>query len=490
MTRSQLPAPAAAWAAGLDRLWSGRPLVLLVERLGTTTDALVREAESVGARVLGVVAGGGTARPGAVPVFHALGAAGFDRTAFARALTAPSPALRQWFDVLDPEGAALVLATNQTEAATVCERPVHGRRLPSWAVWEDKTLVDKLWQQAGVPTAPHRVTTLDEERIREHAQDLDAGAGVVLAMDSSTGHRGDSLGLAWLHNADQIGPAVRAWHGRTHKVRITPYLSGVPYSVLGLVTAGGVAVFDPIEIVTLRSARDRRFVFCGSATTWRPGPDVADAIRDQAARAGAELAARNGYRGMFSVDGISTPDGCFPTELNPRQASGLGLRAAWPDFPVYLFNRAIQAGVPEFDTLRPAEVEHQIRRATAARPSLSVRLPLPAGRRTGRSGGATRVLVSGTTHWAEWAVTDGSLTLRHISGDAGPHAVTGPVLARLADSFGLDLHSHDTRPVLERSSLLGRGDWCCVFPGDNPRTPGRKAGGPGSPARTSRSRAQ
>lgn len=457
VTGSGMPPAAAGWVTDLRRFWSDRPLVVLVERLGATTDALLREAGGLGARVLGVVAGGGAAvaRYAGVPVFRPLGAAGFDRTAFARALTSPSPELRRWFDSVDPEGAALVLATNQTEAGAVCGRAVHGRRLPSWAVWEDKTLVDKLWEQAGVATAPYQVTSLDEELILERARDMDQGAGVVLAMDSSTGHRGDSLGLAWVHDAGQVSAVVRDWRGLTNKVRVTPYLTGVPYSVLGLVTASGVAVFDPIEIVTLRSDRDRRFVFCGSSTGWRPGAAVVGSIRAQAARAGAALAGRNGYRGMFSVDGICTEAGCFPTELNPRQASGLGLRAAWRDFPVYLFNRAIQERLPAFDALPPAQVEELVRRATAACPSMSVRLPLPADRRTAPGAGSTAVWVSGAPHRAEWEVADGALTLRGISGDAGPRAVAGPVLARLAREFGVTLRGHDTPPQLKRSLVLG-----------------------------------
>ncbi|WP_329126873.1 hypothetical protein [Streptomyces sp. NBC_01465] len=451
-----MPAAARAWASDLTRLWSGRALVLLVERLGATTDALLKEATAVGARVLGVVAAHGTGAGGAVPVFRVLGGADFDRVAYARALASPSPQLREWFDHVDPDNRALVLGTNQTESITVCGRPVHGRRLPAWAVWEDKTLIHHLWEEAGVATAPSHVTSLDGERIRARAQDVDTGAGVVLAMDSSTGHRGDSHGLAWLHHAEQIAPTLHTWQGLTHKVRVAPFMPGVPYSVLGMVTASGVAVFDPMEIVTLRSDKDRRFLFCGSSTAWRPARDVVDSIRGQARRVGSVLAGRNGYRGMFSVDGISTADGCFPTEVNPRQASGLGLRAAWPDFPLYLFNRAVQSQAPAFESLDPATVEHLVRQATGTCPSLSVRLRLPTGAATSRRGGVRTYHFAGTTHWAEWDAADDVLTLRAVGGDAGTDATAGPLLARLGRTFGLDLHSHDTRPVLERSSLLRR----------------------------------
>jgi hypothetical protein len=446
---------ARAWADAVSGFWSSRPLIVLVERLGASTDALLGEATAAGAQVLGVVAGGGRAPVGPLPVFQALGDRGFDRAAFSHALALPSDGLREWLAKVDPDGSALVLATNQTEVAELSGRRVYGRRLPAWAAWEDKTRIDELWAQAGITAAPYRVVPLDQDQVLTAAREVDAGLGVVLAMDSSTDYRGDSLGLSWVCRDDQLRETVRGWHGLTRVVRVAPFLAGVPYSVLGLVTGSGVAVFDPIEIVTLRRP-NRRFVFCGSSTAWRPAAEVAGTIREQALRAGRLLAGRSGYRGMFSVDGISTADGCFPTELNPRHASGLGLRAAWPDFPVYLVNRAVQEQLPTLDGLDTQEFERQVRQVVATRPSLSVRLPLPPSAPV-RDVTQTSVELAGVTHSVSWEATPGALTVHRITGGSTADAVAGPVLAELARGFGLPYRSHDTPPSPAGSLILGSG---------------------------------
>jgi len=92
---------------------------------------------------------------------------------------------------------------------------------------------------------------------------------------------------------------------------------GVPCSVLGIVLRDGVAVFDPIEIVTLRDRARSSLVFCGSSTWWRPAPAAVAEIRRYARLTGSELARAVDYRGMFSVDGILGDRGFVATELNP-----------------------------------------------------------------------------------------------------------------------------------------------------------------------------
>lgn len=98
-------------------------------------------------------------------------------------------------------------------------------------------------------------------------------------------------------------------------------------------------------------------------------------MRRSARLAGEELARSVGVRGFYCLDGLLGPEGFVATELNPRQASGLGLRAAWPDFPDYLFARAVQEQLDGVYDLPPEVVEREIREAVAATPSFDLALP-------------------------------------------------------------------------------------------------------------------
>lgn len=75
-------------------------------------------------------------------------------------------------------------------------------------------------------------------------------------------------------------------------------------------------------------------------------------------------------------------EGFFATELNPRHVSGLGRWAGWQEFPVRLFNRAVQLGLPEFDEVAARDIEETFCLTIRSNPSYTVRLPLnaPAGR--------------------------------------------------------------------------------------------------------------
>ncbi|MFE4333859.1 hypothetical protein ACFRQM_31935 [Streptomyces sp. NPDC056831] len=446
------PSMVDAAVEGMRRHWRARSLIILAEEVSFGTAALISEARGLGAEVLGVVAGRDlrtqhTGEPVSECPVHWVAALSADctRQAFAERVADPSPTLRDWLMRIDPQGKAAVLAGNRTEDAEVCGRPVFGRRRRSWAAWEDKTRIDDLWRRLQVPAPPSEIVPLDPESLRSAAAAVDNGLGVVLAMDSTTGFRGDSHGLAWVRDPAELAAIEENWRGFTRTVRVSPFLAGVPYSVLGLVTPKGVAVFDPIEIVTLRRGEGLGFVFCGSSTRWRPAADTAHAIMSQARVAGDELRGGYGYRGFFSVDGIATATGCFPTELNPRHASGLGLRAAWPAFPAYMFNRCLQEGLDLFDDFAPGPFEEWVRASVAEYPSLSVAVPLENRREPAT--GADELCTSEGEHTVEWDSAGDRLTVRDLRGAPGTEGrPIGPVIARLAQRHGCALLSHDTPP--------------------------------------------
>ncbi|HET8662494.1 MAG TPA: hypothetical protein VFM55_26430 [Micromonosporaceae bacterium] len=363
----------------LRRYWSGRQVVLLLPAFDGAARTLLRELAGVGAHVAGVLSAAAPA-PDAPAVDHvwSFAAHGYEvgRAELDTVLRDPPAELVRWLDAVDPDRSALVLGGTFTHLGEVCGRPVHGWRRPDWAAWEDKTRIEQLWRMAGVPSPEHAIVSAEAPDLDERVAELDRGAGVVLAMDASTGFRGDATGLRWLRRAGDLA-AARSWFsGRTARLRLATFVPGVPCSILATVLAEGVAVYDPIEIVTLRNLGNAReaLVFCGSSTYWRPGAPAVQEMRGHT-RAAAMALRSMGFRGMLSVDGILGPQGFLATELNPRHASGLGLRAGWPDFPVYLFQRALQEGLPGVVDLCPQDVEDAFRSTIERHPSYSVRVP-------------------------------------------------------------------------------------------------------------------
>ncbi|MEV6344743.1 hypothetical protein [Actinoplanes sp. NPDC051851] len=358
--------------------WRGR-YVVLTESLGAAVDSLVAEIAGAGGTVLGVLAAGGGPPPASPVPAHVLaapGTPGLSRAGFAACLRDLPRAAADWLRAHDPEGGALCVGTNFLEVTTVAGRAVVGGRPSRWAAYEDKTVTDDVFRRIGVPVPPSVVLAADAPGIAAAVRGLSTPDGALVALDSSSDYRGDAEGLRWIRPGEGVPETVLAWaaaHAR--RVRVSAFYEGTPCSVLGLVTAGGVGVCDPIEIVTLRVAGSGRLVFAGSSTHWRPPPGGAAEIRDAARRTGEELRSAVGYRGFFSVDGILGADGFRATEVNPRLASGLGLRGAAPDFPVYLFSRTLQLPGDPLAGLDAAALAGEIRRLVAGRPSHALRLP-------------------------------------------------------------------------------------------------------------------
>ncbi|MFE0104626.1 hypothetical protein [Streptomyces sp. NPDC059009] len=432
----------------LRQFWTGRHALLLLDEFDRRATAFVDELRACGARIGAVVARTGPA-PGAAQIersWHCSDAGRhFTAPEFEAWLHRPSADVAAWLDDLDPGRQWVVLGTPRTGVEEFCGRAVHGWRRPQWAAVEDKTTIDRLWAEAGVAAPPHRVVGADE-LLRGPADlaELSGSAGVVVAADATRGHVGDARGLRWVPDLDRFPAVARDLAGRTDRARIARFADGVPCSVLGLALPDGVAVFSPIEIVTLGAPASGRLLFCGSSTHWRPGEEAEHDIRDAARRAGTQLARSIGYRGLFSVDGLLTPDGFRATELNPRHASGLGLRAALPDFPLYLYNRAVQEDLPGLDDLTSAALERTVRRAVAAAPSYSLAVPVRRAARVFGSTGRRSLAAGGSL--IDYRLRHGAASLTAIT-PAAPHHRAGPACAALAAHLGApDLTSFPLNP--------------------------------------------
>lgn len=239
-----------------------------------------------------------------------------------RALTDLPGAAVAALDAYDPDREAVVLGAAFSGIEEVAGRRVLAPRPKAWEALEDKVVVDGLWDAAGIRRAPSEVVHARADALRAAAQRLDQGAGTVWAGDASEGFNGGADYVRWVRRADDLPEAEAFFAAHAKTVRVMPFLDGIPTSIHGFVHAGEVAVFRPVELLTLRTPTNR-FRYSGTATYWDPPAADREQMRDVARRVAAELQRRVGYRGGFTVDGVLTSEGFRPTELNARFGAGI-----------------------------------------------------------------------------------------------------------------------------------------------------------------------
>jgi hypothetical protein len=273
----------------------------------------------------------------------------------------------------DPDDEAVVLAmTPFCALPEIAGRPNLGPRTAASLALEDKAIVDELWDAFGVPRARATVVPARGDALRRTARRLDEGLGTVWSGDASEGLNGGGLYVRWVRPGDvsAAGEAAAFLSAHCRRVRVMPFLEGIPCSIHGLVFHDGVAVFRPVELVTLRRPQrpgaetqphrpGAAFLYAGTATFWDPAPEEREEMRAMARRVGEGLRGRIDFRGAFTVDGVMTADGFRPTELNPRAGAGLGpIGAALPTLPLQLLHVAARddAGLDA----RPAALERLV----------------------------------------------------------------------------------------------------------------------------------
>ncbi|MPY93634.1 MAG: hypothetical protein GEV08_11400 [Acidimicrobiia bacterium] len=263
-----------------------------------------------------------------------------------RLLEHPPPDILDALARFDPGREALVIGSFLNEASELDGRPFLAWRRPKWVAFEDKLIVDALWDRAGVRRAPSAVVHLDPAALRRATRSLDGGAGTVWAADTSEGFHGGAEKTRWVRSAGELDEAVAAFAGRTRRVRVMPFVAGVPCSIHGIVFPDHLAALRPVEQVTLRRAAGGGFLYAGCATFYDPPKAVRELQRDIARRVGAVLRHEVAYRGAFSIDGVVTGNSFLPTELNPRMSAGLSVMlGAVPDLPLQLLLDALVGGI-------------------------------------------------------------------------------------------------------------------------------------------------
>ena len=266
---------------------------------------------------------------------------------FFAAVEQPSPEVQAAVDRFDPEGSARVLSEPFATAQTMMGRRTFGVRRPRWSAWKDKMLVDRLWDDLEIPHAPYRI--VNPVDAPDAARELETELGTVWVADNSGGWHGGGDYVKWVSGADEYEEAVEWFKERARHVRVMPFLEGLPASIHGWATDSGIAVFLPVEILTLRHADRSGFVYAGVSTLWNATEQATEEMRRVAMSVGEALSERDGYRGPYGIDGVLTADGFRPTELNPRMSAGAGVQLGSVDLPLGLLMRCEIEGLVEVD---------------------------------------------------------------------------------------------------------------------------------------------
>jgi hypothetical protein len=256
----------------------------------------------------------------------------------------------------DPEVRAWVLApiTLHAPPPTLLGRRLIGRRQPAGVALEDKVVIDAFWDRVQLKRAPSKV--LPVRALPEAAHALDRGQGTVWAGDAREGAHGGAMLLRWVRSGADTADAKAFFAAQCDRVRVMPFLEGIPCSIHGIVFPETVAAFRPVEMVTLRPPHGSQLRYSGAATFWDPPEADRAYMRECARRVGEALRREVAFRGAFTIDGVMTEDGFLPTELNPRFGAGLGvLGRSLPELPLGLL--AFVAMEDEPLDYRPRDLE-------------------------------------------------------------------------------------------------------------------------------------
>jgi hypothetical protein len=267
----------------------------------------------------------------------------------------------------DPSGEALVLSHFLGTAAALDGRRVLAYRRPEWVALEDKTTADQLWDRLGVERAPSMVVPAERSALIDAAARMGGESGSVWSGDAQEGFNGGAEFVRWVRTTSDADAATQYFATHCNRVRVMPFLEGVPCSVHGIVFPQHVAASRPVEMVTLRRSDtgNSGFFYAGCASFYDPPALTRDRMRSIAYRVGTALRAEVGFRGAFTVDGVIVGDRFLPTELNPRLGAGLSVVArGLPDLPVQLLMDTLVGGLDlGYD---PAEFEADLLAAADA----------------------------------------------------------------------------------------------------------------------------
>lgn len=359
------------WASALRAVVGGRRVILAgsVAAVWTEHVPVLRAAGATEILVVATEGPGTGPQPDAPTVICAVPSSAatlMERIhATNRTLESPPAEVLAAVSDFDRDGSAVVIGTFLNTASRLAGRPFLSYRRPEWVALEDKVVVDAFWDRAGVHRQPSTVVPLDEAS--RAAPTLDLGTGTVWAADARDGFHGGAEHTRWVVDSATAAQATAALADHCDRVRVMPFVEGIPCSIHGIVLPDGVAVLRPVEMVVLRrqDAAVRELFYAGCATFWDPPAAIREQMTDVARRVGERLGTEVDFRGTFTVDGVAAADGFWPTELNPRFGAGINTIArAGGEVPILLVNEVVGSGASL--GISATDLEHQLRTAADA----------------------------------------------------------------------------------------------------------------------------
>lgn len=355
---------AAYYQSLLRPIFEKRRVVVLGLPLAASTDLATRLRALGAARCLIIAAGPGTGTfPGEedaewLILQHRAPDIVTELHEIEHLMASPPAPVIEAIERYDPERLAIILAPIVTLGPIpdmMRGRKVWGRRPPASLPLEDKATIDGFWDRIGVERVPSVVAPVSVDALIGAHRRMNRGAGSVMAGDARDGLHGGAHLVRWVRSDEDLTNALDLFGRHCDRVRVMPFLEGIPCSIHGLVFPEDVVAIRPVEMVTLRPATGFRFLYAGAATFWDPSDADREYMRSLARRAGVEFRRLAGL-GAFTVDGVMTESGFIPTELNPRFGAGLNVIARQlRDLPLNLLIQALQAG--EAMDYRPQELE-------------------------------------------------------------------------------------------------------------------------------------
>jgi hypothetical protein len=279
------------------------------------------------------------------------------------------PHARATVEAFDPRHEAHAVGSVELTGQAIAGRPVLGARRPAWLALEDKTVVDALWQRAGIVHAPSALVSVTCEALSSAGAELDQGMGTIWVGDNKEGWHGGAKMLRWVRSEEDARAAHTFLAAHCDRARVMPFIDGIPCSIHAFVSSSAVCPVRPCEMLVYRRLGSTKLTYGGVATNWVPSPAQSSQMVESVRRVGEQIRTEVDYRGSFSLDGICNQDGFFPTEINPRIGGGMGRMAfSMPDLPLILLHNAMASGV-DLD-YRPEELADLIASEAHAKPVL------------------------------------------------------------------------------------------------------------------------